>query len=86
MNPTASPSPSLREKNILTTVECHRLMGRGDFERCVRAGWIEACAQMPSGGGSRPRFTRAALERCEARIAAGEVPRDPAAAQRRGAR
>lgn len=67
---------SLRDKNILTTTECHRLMGRGDFDRCIRAGWIEPCAQMPTKQGTRPRFTRASLERCESRIAAGEVPRD----------
>ena len=72
-------SMTLRDKNILTTVDCHRLMGRGDFERCLRAGWIVPCVQLPSRKGSRPRFTRTDLERCEARLAAGEVPPNPAA-------
>jgi hypothetical protein len=69
MNPT-----TLRDKRVLTTVECHRLMGRGDFERCVQAGWIEPCAQMPTATGSRARFALADVERCEARIIAGVTP------------
>ena len=64
----------LREKAILTTVECYRLLNRGDFERCVRAGWIRPCVQMPTPKGFRARYSRADLEKCEARLAAGEQP------------
>ena len=71
---------SIREKRILTVVECHRLLGRGDFERCIRAGWIEPCAQMPTPAGGRARFRLSDVEQCEARILGGEVPRDRNAA------
>ena len=67
---------TLRDKNILTTVECYRLLNRGDFARCLRAGWIQPCVQMPTPKGFRARYSRADLERCEARLAAGEQPGD----------
>jgi hypothetical protein len=60
-------------------------MSRGDFEGCIQARWITPCAQMPTSSGSRARWDRAELEKCETRILAGHAP-DPIARGSRGPR
>lgn len=82
---TPAKPRDLRQKRILTVTQCHKLMDRGDFERCIRAGWLTPCAHFPTEKGRTARYTLAAVERCEERIANGEVPEPLAGTLKKGA-